>query len=28
VRRVPASTAHPEYPASDDEFEILECWRT
>jgi len=28
VRRVPASTAHPDYPASDDEFEILECWRT
>jgi hypothetical protein len=27
VRRVPASTVHPDYPASDDEFEILECWR-
>lgn len=27
VVRVPASTAHPDLPASDDEFEILECWK-
>jgi hypothetical protein len=27
VVRVPASTAHPDLPASDEEFEILECWR-
>ena len=27
VTRVPASTAHPEFPCDDDEFEILECWR-
>jgi hypothetical protein len=27
VTRVPASEAHPDYPASNEEFELLECWR-
>lgn len=27
VTRVPASTAHIDFPCGDDEFEILECWR-
>jgi hypothetical protein len=27
VQRVRASSAHPDVPASDDEFEILECFR-
>ena len=27
VTRVPACEAHPDYPASNDEFELLELWR-